>query len=168
MASQGLRDFSWRSVAELSARRQSAVGTVVPDVSDAVAHSAYQQALVFGRPYGFPAAEERVTVTEYIENPATGTVVPRQRTVRTFDSAWLARLTRAPPSPSVEELLLAQERPVTVRHGRGRSPFIRDLLAAALCGLALLGWFARDAGLRPLIRKRFWRFTTPALKKHSR
>lgn len=161
-----LGDFSWRSLTELAARRPpSTRRSRLPDIADYVSHVAYQQTLIYGRPYSLPKSGERWTVVDYLENPVTGEIVPRRRTVKAFDEAWLAGLTHAPRPASVEGLLLAQGRPVTVAVGRARAPLIRDLLSVVLCGLALLGWFADDAGLRHLIRERVWRFTTP---KHTR
>ena len=42
----------------------------------------------------------------------------RQRTVKSFDSAWLASVTSRPATPGIEAVLLAQGRPVPARQGQ--------------------------------------------------
>ena len=131
-------------------------------------HAAFQQTLVFGRPWGLPGADTRVAVTEYIEDRAAGSITARTRTVKRLDGAWLQGVTRAPPAPSVERLLLAQGRPMRVRVSRNLPGLLRDLVAAILCAAALMGWWGLGDGLRHLIPVRVWRFTTPAGSKHGR
>ena len=142
----GPRGFSWRAISALDARKGSRLQGL-PDLADFVAHAAWQETLVFGRPYGLPSPNERVTVAEYVVDPATGVIVDRERTLKAFDSAWLAGLTRRPAGPSVEGLLLAQHRPARVAIGRGRPSLLADLIAAALCAGAMLAWYAGEMRL---------------------
>ena len=143
----GPRGFSWKAISALEARKEGGLQGL-PDLADFVAHAAWQETLVFGRPYGLPSPGERVAVTEYVVDPATGTIVDRERTVKAFDSAWLAGLARRPAKPSVERLLLAQHGPARVGLGRGRPSLLADLIAAALCAGAMLAWFAGGIRLR--------------------
>lgn len=169
----GIHGFSWSSVRELEASRPADDGARLPDIADFLTHTAYQQTLMIGRAYALPTRDERVTVTEYLTNQATGVIVSRPRTVRTFDSVWLEGATRDPAPSSLERLLLEQGRPVMVRRMPGRRALARELVAAALCACALLASFARDLGLRRLglrhlIRGGVWRFTIAARKNTIR
>jgi hypothetical protein len=181
----GIRDFSSRALREMDARELAPEAKRLPDIVDFVTHGAYQQTLTFGRPYMLPTLDERVTVTEYVVNRSTGAIVARPRTVKTFDSAWWESLTRRPAVSSVERLLLAQGRPVSVEAAPARRALAREIAAAALCALALLWWFARELGvplprlprlpqlptpleLRHLIPDRLWRFTNAARKTTTR
>jgi len=169
----GLHGFSWSSVREFEACRPADDGTRLPDIADFLTHTAYQQTLMFGRAYALPTRDERVTVTEYLTNQATGLIVSRPRTIRTFDSVWLEGATRNPAPSSLERLLLEQGRPVMVRRMPGRRALARELVAAVLCACALLASFARDLGLRRLgprhlIRGGLWRFTIAARKNTTR
>jgi hypothetical protein len=167
--------FDWRSIARLAGTRRDAGS--LPDISDFVAHAAWQQTVVFGRPWGLPGDGEKVTVSEFVVSPATGAVVQRLRTVKSFDTAWLASVTRRPATPGVEAVLLAQGGPVPARQGRGRPGLLADLVAAALCAGALAAWYAKETGLAamagraagsPLIQERVWRLTVRARKKRTR
>jgi hypothetical protein len=169
----GVHGFSWSSVRELEARRAADDGARLPDIADFLTHTAYQQTFMFGRPYALPTRDERVTVTEYMVNQSTGVIVPRQRTLRTFDSVWLEGAARDPAPSSLERLLRDQGRPVIVRMTAGRRALVRELIAAALCACTLLATFARDLGLRRLelrhlIRGGLWRFTIAARKNTTR
>jgi hypothetical protein len=164
----GEREFTWRSLSTLAHAGRGSPGASLPDMADAVTHAAFQQALVFGRPWGLPGADTRVAVTEYVEDRAAGSITARKRTVKSLDGAWLQGVTRAPPAPSVEQLLLSQGRPVRVRVSRNLPGLLRDLVAAVLCAAALMGWWGLGDSLRHLIRVRVWRFTTPTGSKHGR
>lgn len=117
---------------------------------------------------------ERVTVPEYLAGESSRAIVSRLRTVKEFDSPWLAGLVRRPTLPGVEAVLLAQGRPVLAAHGRGRPPLLGDLLAAALCAGALLAWLPRESRGKARVRAgahlipdRLWRLTVRTRKKRT-
>ena len=159
IALAGAHEFSWDAVVRL---RQGSKADRLPDFSDLVAHEAYQQTLGFGRKWREPAPDERVYRQEYLVNPFTGVVRARLRTVKVFDSTWLASVRAHPASASLDALLLSQGRPVEAavrgpaRTLAGELPFT----ALAFCALLLL--LGRDLRLGLLIRGNLWRLNGEA------
>ena len=68
----------------------------LPDISDYLAHRAYQEGLIFGRRYGFPAPDEAVALSRYREEP-DGSYSSFEETVLTFDQAWIDAALRDAP-----------------------------------------------------------------------
>ena len=159
IAVSGAHEFSWDAVARL---RQGSKADRLPDFSDLVAHEAYQQTVGFGRKWREPAPDERVYRQEYLVNPITGVVRARLRTVKVFDSTWLASVSAHPASASLDALLLSQGQPVEAavrgpaRALAGELPFT----ALAFCALLLL--LGRDLRLGLLIRGNLWRLNGEA------
>ncbi len=91
----------------------------LPDLSDFLTHSAFQQGLFFGREYVFPYPGERLYTSRYIleENEAEngGTRIgKRLRLVRQYKSSWLFETLSSLSDNSVGAMLAAQERAVQV------------------------------------------------------
>lgn len=83
---EGIRDV-WTRSSEFN----------LPDISDYLAHRAYQEGLAFGRRYGFPAAEETIALSRYREEP-DGSYSSFEETVLTFDQAWVEDALRDAPA----------------------------------------------------------------------
>jgi hypothetical protein len=137
----------------------------LPGLADAAAHAAYQEGLAFGRGYGLPARGERVVLSEYLWSPKARAVVPRQRTVKVYDDAWLEGLFARAEQGSVERLLEAQLRPVvSVTAGPARR-LLRELPFALLCLGAFAAGLLAELGLGPLISGALWRLNVPARRR---
>jgi hypothetical protein len=137
----GARDLSWEAITRLGREKRT---QQLPDISDLVAHQAFQETLSFGRPWGLPRRDERVYVREFSIDPRTGTIVPWMRKVKVFDSTWLsAVLYRAPPG-SIEQLLVRQRRAMAVAlRGQVRNR-MRELPVALFVILIFWTWFGQD------------------------
>jgi hypothetical protein len=145
----GVPDFSWRSLQTLA---RSGRAPRLPDVSDLVAHQAFQETIAFGRPWGLPRPDERVYVREFLIDPASGRFVAVDRRVKVFDSAWLAACLRRAAPGSIEELLAAQERAVAVGLRGSARPLARELPSAILVVALFFAWLARA----PEARRKGW------------
>jgi hypothetical protein len=155
----GARDFSWQSLSRMS--RGDGEGRL-PGFAALVTHAAFQETIAFGRPWRAPKRDERVAVREYLSNDATGVFVERLRTVKVFDTAWLQGVRRRAQPGSLESLLYAQGRPVTVSVKGAGFGLLRELPIVLLVLCALLAWLGRDLGLGPLIRGNLLRFNGAA------
>ncbi len=155
----GARHFSWNAVARLW---KAPKADRLPDFSDFVAHEAYQQTLGLGGTWKEPLPDERVYHREYLVDPVSGLVRARLRTVKMFDSSWLASVTARPVPESLEALLLAQGRPVTAAVRGPASTLAGELPFTALVFAALLAILARDLGAGLLIRANLWRINEQA------
>jgi hypothetical protein len=134
----------------------------LPGFAALVTHAAFQETIAFGRPWRAPKRDERVAVREYLSNDATGVFVERLRTVKVFDTAWLQGVRRRAQPGSLESLLYAQGRPVTVSVKGAGFGLLRELPIVLLVLCALLAWLGRDLGLGPLIRGNLLRFNGAA------
>ncbi len=83
---EGIRDV-WTRSADVN----------LPDISDYLAHRAYQEGLVFGRRYAFPAPDEAVALSRYREEP-DGSYSSFEETVLTFDQSWIESALRDAPA----------------------------------------------------------------------
>jgi hypothetical protein len=145
----GARDFSWQSLGRLAR-----VNTEprLPGFAELVTHAAFQETMAFGRPWKTPRRDERVVVREYVSNDAADALVARLRTVKVFDTVWLRGIGRRAEPGSLESLLYAQERPVSVSIRGAGYDLLKELPIVLLVLSALLAWLGRDLGLGPLIR----------------
>ncbi len=110
-ASPARAPIGWESLERLY---RGAGEARLPDLSDFVTHAAYQEGLPFGRPYRFPAPDERLTLSAYLSGGGNGAVVQTRRTVKRYPPGWLAgTLSRVEPL-SVEGLLRGQGAAVAV------------------------------------------------------
>lgn len=155
----GVKDFSWHSLQRLQAR---GLGDRLPDISDYVAHEAYQQGLGYGRKWAFPLEDERVYEREYLLDQSSGVIQARLRTVKVFDSPWLAAAVSRPAPGSVEALLAAQGRPVAAAVQGPAGPLSRSLPFTIIVFCVLFALLGRDLGLGPLIRDNLWRLNSEA------
>lgn len=101
----GSAPFSWTSLSRLPLNR-GADG--LPHLADYVAHRAFQESLIFGRPYGFPRRDERLYLS--IPQPADGgqRIMVSPRVVKRFSDSWLNLTLAAVPPGSLQRLLLDQ------------------------------------------------------------
>jgi hypothetical protein len=159
---RGARDYSWEGITRL-ARQDDA--SALPDVAALVTHDAYQETIAFGRPWRMPVPDERVIVREYLPARGSPGMVERLRTVKTFDAVWLRSVrSRALPG-SVEAMLFAQRRPVTVAERGPAGRLAPDLPALAGALAALVAGMGAAAGRRPLIRPAPVRLNGPSQRK---
>ncbi len=77
-------------------------------------HVAYQEALPYGRPYGFPVGD--VLLPTYEAGREPGGVRGNDELVIRYDDHWLARAFEDAARGSVERLLLDQSSPVRVKY----------------------------------------------------
>jgi hypothetical protein len=84
--------ISYESVSVL----HDAVSDDLVDISDYLAHRAYQQTLAYGREYRLPEYGETVTLTRFRETES-GSYVGYSEDVVVFDEAWLAESLSSPP-----------------------------------------------------------------------
>ncbi len=155
----GAGDFSWDSLARLARENRA---ERLPDISDLVAHEAFQETLSFGRAWELPRPDERVYVSEFAMNPRAGTIVRGMRKVKVFDSTWLSSVLHRAPPGSIERLLMNQGgvRVVALR-GQVRN-FLRELPIGMLALLIFSTWFARDLRATPLMKSVFLRLNSVA------
>jgi hypothetical protein len=146
----GARDFSWESLARLGSAHRA---LRLPDVSDLVAHEAYQETLSFGRAWGIPRPDERVYVREFSTNPRSGMIVAGLRRVKVFDSDWLDSVLSAPSSGSIQELLAAQHRAMAVASRGQVRTVLRELPIALLVLFILFTWHAPEWRAAPLMKR---------------
>jgi hypothetical protein len=89
---EGVADYSYPSLELL----WSSGPDLLPDVSDYLAHRAYQEGLTYGRSYGFPAPDERVRLSRYRAND-DGTYSQFSEEVLVFDDAWIQQTLQDAP-----------------------------------------------------------------------
>jgi hypothetical protein len=155
----GARDFSWESLARLASVHRA---PRLPDMSDFVAHEAFQETLSFGRQWGLPRPDEKVYVREFATNARSGTIVAGLRQVKVFDSEWLGSVLRLPTPGSIQGLLLAQGRAMAVAsRGQARN-LVRELPVALLVMFIFSAWFAWDWRAAPLMKSVLLRFNGAA------
>jgi hypothetical protein len=155
----GARHFSWDAVARLW---KAPKADRLPDFSDFVAHEAYQQTIGLGASWKEPLRDQRVYRQEYLVDPVSGVVRARLRTVKVFDSTWLASVTTNPAPESLEALLTAQGRPVAAAIRGPARALAGELPFTALAFAALVAILARDLGAGLLIRASLWRINGEA------
>ncbi len=108
---RGAREYSWRVLEQLWTEGTQ---SVLPDLADYVVHVAYQGALAYGRPYGFPVAD--VIVPAFVPGAEPGRIHRTEEVVIRYDDAWLKEALGQPQPGSVERLLLDQRSPVRVKY----------------------------------------------------
>jgi hypothetical protein len=155
----GARNFSWDAIARL---RQASHAHQLPDFSDFLSHEAYQQTLGFGRKWKEPMRDERVYRHEYLVNPGSGVVRARLRTVKVFDSTWLASVKANATPASLEALLVSQGRAVAAAVRGPARMLAGELPFTALVFCALLALLGRDLRVGLLIRGNLWRLNGEA------
>lgn len=141
MQNPGPEGFTWETLEPLSAAGPK---KPLPDLSDYVAHRAYQDGYPYARGYRFPETGEEVTVHEYERAEDGTTILERLRTVLRFDEAWLESVLADVPSDGVERLLLSQGRAGTVTYERVPAGpvetvrLVKELLLCAAAGVMLI------------------------------
>jgi hypothetical protein len=101
--------LSWSSLGALSAGSKY---NELPDLAGYLSHRAYQEALVFGRPYRFPSLGERITISEYHDyrdGSNNRRILKTYRVVKQFKASWLERSLRGAAPGSVAALLIDQQ-----------------------------------------------------------
>jgi hypothetical protein len=132
-------ELSWKSLSALYAASR---GEDLPNLADYLSHRAFQEALVFGRVYGFPLLDERIGISAYRSNPEGNRIQKTFRVVKQFKASWLPRTLAAAPAGSVPRLLADQgvAAPVIASPAAeaGTVGWDTTLLAGALIALFLI------------------------------
>ncbi len=155
----GVHDYSWESLARLSAQKNAAR---LPDMSDLVTHEAFQQTIAFGRSWKLPGRDERVYVREFSMNGRAAPIVEGFRRVKVFDSSWLESVTRRFAPGSIEGMLISQGGPVAVALRGQAGALLRDVPLAVLVLFVFSAWFVRDRRTAPLMKNVLVRLNGPA------
>ncbi|HEB10091.1 MAG TPA: hypothetical protein ENI06_02620 [Spirochaetales bacterium] len=116
LAAFKLDKISWESLEHL---QLTPAASDLPDLSDFLTHSAFQQGIFFGREYIFPYPGERLYISRYFleENGAENggrRISKRLKMVRQYKTSWLFETLSGMPANSVGAMLAAQERAVQV------------------------------------------------------
>jgi hypothetical protein len=108
----GSHPFSWASLSRLPLSR---IASGLPHLADFVAHRAFQESLIFGRPYGLPRQDERLYLTTFLPAKGGNGILATSRVVKRFSDSWLRVTLASSPSGSLQRLLLDQGVPGEVR-----------------------------------------------------
>jgi hypothetical protein len=119
MQSIGYASFSWRSLHALSL--YSSPGGI-PNIADYLTHRAYQESLIFGRPYELPDPGERILISAYKVNPRDERIHKTFRVVKQFKESWLYATLDAAPQGSVARLFADQGFPGTLEIAPAADP----------------------------------------------
>jgi|GEM_PF-6856940 len=135
----------------------------LPDISDYVAHRAYQRGLLFGQPYGVPSEGRTITLSHY--NQRDGKLLKSEETVMVYNDAWLrSALAEAPPG-SLQQLLISQGRPIGVVAGQSAAIYSQTsrllrhsilvvlVFSPFLVGRTVLQWAGRRRAADVLLRR---------------
>jgi len=103
--------ISWKSLEHL---QLTPAASDLPDLSDFMTHSAFQEGILFGREYIFPYPGERLYISQYFleENGAENGGRPigkRLKMVRQYKTSWLFETLAGLPANSIAAMLAAQE-----------------------------------------------------------
>jgi hypothetical protein len=119
--------LTWHS---LSALYAAAGSGAIPNLADYVAHRAYQESVLFARPYAFPTMGERIRISEYRADSLR--VHKSSRVVKQFKESWLPQLLEAAESGSIARLFADQGYAGIVEMGMTAAPEGRFLLLNVL------------------------------------
>jgi hypothetical protein len=81
-------------------------GDELPNLSDYLAHVAYQEGFAYGAEFSFPDASEPLTLIVIREEE--GRLIERTRIAAVYDEEWMRETLRSVPEGSIERLLLQQ------------------------------------------------------------
>jgi hypothetical protein len=129
--------LSWRSLRGLS---DYSAGAAFPDLADYLAHRAYQESLLFARPYSFPQMGERIRIASFqvYSDNAPLHVQKTFRVVKQFKEPWLRLTLEAAAPGSVARLLSDQGFAGMVDIGRAEEPTGRYSIWSLLAVLFVL------------------------------
>ncbi|TVR30033.1 MAG: hypothetical protein EA404_13365 [Spirochaetaceae bacterium] len=100
----------------------------LPNLSDYVAHRAFQEAFMYRRDWGVPQQDEVLTRPRFVRNQTQ--LERSDETIVEYTRAWLDRVLRESPRYGVEAILLAQPAAVqVVRRPKTKVYFGRSFLA---------------------------------------
>lgn len=126
----------------------------LPDISDYLAHRAFQEGLMYDRAYGFPGENETITLSEY--RSEEGSMRARERVVLSFDEEWLQQTLAQVPADRPAALFVTQGVPAGVEMRSvpalysSRSQVIQN---STLLLLVLVPFIYRHRALRPRVRQ---------------
>jgi hypothetical protein len=132
--------LSWGS---LDALKDYSTG--IPNLADYLAHRAYQESLLFARPYSFPRMGERIHVASFrVYSESTPLHVQKTfRVVKQFKESWLRSTVEAAAPGSVARLLSDQGYAGVVDIGGTEEPMGRYSVWSLLAVLFLLHFLLR-------------------------
>ncbi len=85
---------------------QTSRGDGLPNLSDYIAHVAYQEGFAYGALFSFPDASAPLTLIEIREEE--GRLVEGKRVAAVYDEEWMRETLRSVPEGSIEQILLQQ------------------------------------------------------------
>jgi hypothetical protein len=135
MRSIGNDGLSWRSLRALSDYADSGG---IPNLADYLTHQAFQESLIFGRPYKFPAPGERILISDYRVDPQDARVQKTYRVVKLFKESWLYSNLDAASPGSVARLLADQGFAGTVEIAPADDPVSRYGISVLIIILFLM------------------------------
>jgi len=144
-------DFSWDSLAVLSERKEE-TGSL-PDLSDYLAHMAYQEGFLYNRDYTFPGRNETIRVNRFVQQ--SGEIFSRSDCVKQFTDTWYEDIMTDASKDGITALLLAQEYPAGVVTCKIKKQTLvpSDAREQLLVGLIALSPFTvQDAVSRGLVQ----------------
>jgi hypothetical protein len=135
MQSIGYDQVSWRSLQALSVYSSP---NGIPNLADFLTHQAYQESLIFGRPYELPEPGERILISSYKVDSRSGRINKTARVVKQFKESWLYATLDAAPNGSVARLFEDQGFPGTVEIAPAVQPVGRYGVSVLMIILFLL------------------------------
>jgi hypothetical protein len=135
MRSIGYDELSWSSLHALS---DYASPGGLPNLADYLTHQAYQESLIFGRPYELPDPGERIMISEYRVSPHNARIQKTYRVVKQFKESWLHATLDAAAPGSVARLLADQGFAGTLEIAPAAEPVSRYGVSVLLIILFLL------------------------------
>jgi hypothetical protein len=135
MQSIGFDELSWRSLQALSVYSSP---NGIPNLADYLTHRAYQESLIFGRPYELPEPGERILISSYKVDPRSGRINKTARVVKQFKESWLYETLEAAPQGSVARLFADQGFPGTLEIAPAAQPVGRYGVSVLVIILYLL------------------------------
>ncbi len=127
--------LSWSSLTALS---EYSVPGAIPNLADYLTHHAYQESLIFGRPYKFPTPGQRILISEYRVDPQRARVQKTFRVVKQFKESWLPETLESAAPGSVARLLADQGFAGTPVMSYAAEPVMRYVISAVIIILFLL------------------------------
>lgn len=124
--------IDWGSLENLSRQKEE---KELPNLSDYLAHRAYQEGFFYGRDYLFPKSMEIIILSRYLRK--NGKIEKEETVVKQFTEEWYADIMNDAYKQGITRLLLKQEVPVKVFV---KSPFTGFSIRALL--VSILGAFA--------------------------
>jgi hypothetical protein len=101
-------DFTWESLQHVALLGEGEL----PDLSDYIAHSAFQSAYLYNPKYRFPSRNEIILLSNYSQDEQK--IEKKEQVVKSFTNSWYNDILAEGSKQGITRLLLEQGRPVSV------------------------------------------------------